>query len=205
MSEESETHAEVVKQMRVDFVIASRDGTVTMGGNALLEFADRAEAAHKREVDALQAQIEDLRKQIALVVVAETATTTKESLGVGNMTKMRKAVELALSLLDLGEDVPSMAVKQEDIDFMKAALAEPARQCDVGSAKDQSDRLHEFCHAQKFCDRCPLQKPAATDLTDCHLLWAQTPYESEAGTEKLPQAKRISGNGAGETKGGEGQ
>ena len=38
--------------------------------------------------------------------------------------KLREAVKLALSLLDLEKGVPYKTVSQEDIDFLKAALAE---------------------------------------------------------------------------------
>ena len=38
--------------------------------------------------------------------------------------KLREAVKLALSLLDLEKGVPYKTVSQKDIDFLKAALAE---------------------------------------------------------------------------------
>ena len=38
--------------------------------------------------------------------------------------KLREAVKLALSILDLKEGVPYKNVSQKDIDFLKAALAE---------------------------------------------------------------------------------
>ena len=49
----------------------------------------------------------------------------------GNAAAMREAVVLALSLLDLKEGVPYKTISQKDIDFMKAALAAPARNCDL--------------------------------------------------------------------------
>ena len=52
---------------------------------------------------------------------------SKES---GDAAKLREAVVLALSLLDLEEGVPSKTVSQKDIDFMKAALAAPPRNCE---------------------------------------------------------------------------
>ena len=38
--------------------------------------------------------------------------------------KLREAVKLALSLLDLEKGVPYKTISQKDIDFLKAALAE---------------------------------------------------------------------------------
>ena len=70
----------------------------------------------------------------------ESSRRDAEAQSVGNVAKLRKAVKLALSLLDLGENVPSKAVKQEDIDFMKAALAEPARNCDFHDTKHEAKR-----------------------------------------------------------------
>lgn len=198
MSAENKTITDIVAEKRHEakYLIESAEASAqcgeTMAGTPYteenLEFArqdakemlaeaDRLEAAMKREVDALHAQIEDLRKQIAGVVVSKNATTTKESLGVGNAAKLRKAVKLALSLLDLGKDVPSKAVKREDIDFMKAALSASPRNCDVGTAEEQGIRLRKFCVSQKWCDRCPLRKSSFTTHTDCKILWAQLPYE----------------------------
>ena len=84
-----------------------------------LELAYRIEAAWKRE----------------RVEVRETASTTilkeRVPVAVGNAAAMREAVVLALSLLDLKDGVPYKTVSQKDIDFMKAALAEPSRNCDL--------------------------------------------------------------------------
>lgn len=49
----------------------------------------------------------------------------------GNMAKMREALKLALSLIDLGEGCSSKAISQADIDTIKAALEEPHRNCDM--------------------------------------------------------------------------
>ena len=96
--------------------------------------------------------------------------------------KLREAVVLALSLLDLKEGVPSKIVSQEDIDFIKAALAEPIRNCEVGTAQEQTARFAEFCKSHIHsdlprCAGCPLEDiPGGTG---CAQAWGQMPYESE--------------------------
>jgi hypothetical protein len=64
-------------------------------------------------------------------------------------------------------------------DMAKSALAEPMKNCEVGSAKDQSLRFYYFCfhhHAcEKGCEGCPLLNCEPC----CELAWAQMPYEKE--------------------------
>lgn len=52
--------------------------------------------------------------------------------------KLREAVVLALSLLDSKEGVPYKTVSQKDLDFMKSALAEPVRNCDLYDSADDA-------------------------------------------------------------------
>ena len=69
------------------------------------------------------------------------------------------------------------AVEMRDVAI--AALAEPLRNCDVGTAEEQTRRMEaEYCHIQKSCyespsgRECPLHKAEV----DCRLIWAQMPY-----------------------------
>lgn len=66
----------------------------------------------------------------------------------------------------------------------RAALAEPPRNCDVGTAEKQSERFDKFCHAnintQRCCGDCPAYH---TTRDDCELVWAQMPYEERKGDE----------------------
>lgn len=130
---------------------------------------------------------------------------------VGNAAKLREAVVLALSLLDLKEGVQCKTVSQKDIDFMKAAIAEPPRQCNVGTAEEQVARYHAFCakmmkQNNHCCGPCPCYKFVNGEVQPCTLLWAQMPCdESEAGIGRNfeddsaeGEEEAISGNGAGE-------
>lgn len=59
----------------------------------------------------------------------------------------------------------------------KAALAEPARNCDVGTAEEQAERFKQFCndHQEPWhgcANYCPVLMSEK-----CALAWAQMPYE----------------------------
>ena len=64
------------------------------------------------------------------------------------------------------------------LDKAKAALAEPIRNCDVGTADEQAERFHSFCKSNKqtgdvySCERCRLNQ-----IEDCELAWSQMQYE----------------------------
>lgn len=127
------------------------------GENAYLtlwrdEIADRIEAAHKRER--------------------------------GDCAKLREALSAALDMIfDLQVRNRSpiansvYAVRRK----IKAALAAPPRNCDIGTAEEQEKRFHDFCRARhlprmedsSYCAyECPLEGG-----TCCELQWAQMPYE----------------------------
>lgn len=63
--------------------------------------------------------------------------------------------------------------------FIQNMLAKfPRRNCDVGTAKEQSERFDKFCHANINTQRCCGDCPAFhTTRDDCELVWAQMPYE----------------------------
>ena len=102
-----------------------------------------------------------------------------------NVKAMREAVQ---SILNLAYEVaaeteePRCKISNDWlIKTCKAALAAPARNCDVGTAEEQFERYEKFCDSHKCADgstvcspRCPLYK-----TLHCALHWAQMPYENE--------------------------
>ena len=72
------------------------------------------------------------------------------------------------------------------VEKVKAALALPRRNCDVGTAEEQAERMRrKFCAKQKRdgiidCSLCPIRHAYRRD---CTLAWAQMPYEAEKGGE----------------------
>lgn len=112
-----------------------------------------------------------------------TSGKRKVTMGASNMKAMREAlveIDELTNLLDIPEDKknpllsPShsfVAVKMRKI--IKKALEEPARNCDVGTPKEQQGRFLKFCDSHTSCPSCPATKVHA----HCELVWAQMPYE----------------------------
>ena len=106
-----------------------------------------------------------------------------------NYEKMREALEdsneLLSELAKMGEwgDAANCQIADN-----KAALAEPLRNCDVGTAEEQAERMDMFCksHGHGFdgrkcyaCENCNL-----ISVDRCELTWAQMPYvENEGGAK----------------------
>lgn len=61
----------------------------------------------------------------------------------------------------------------------------PLRQCDVGTAEEQSERFRAFCQKCKmpqFAESAYCaHECSCRDAADCKFAWAQTPYEAEEG------------------------
>ena len=67
-------------------------------------------------------------------------------------------------------------------------LKEPLRNCEVGTAEEQTKRFREFCSAHKYVssdfsticrgfgkNRCPFS--SARTKSGCEFAWSQMPYE----------------------------
>ena len=69
------------------------------------------------------------------------------------------------------------------LDKAKATLAEPIRNCDVGTAEDQADRFYAFCEGHRFQSgikgMCSSLCPCISCRGMCHCIikWSQMPYE----------------------------
>lgn len=66
----------------------------------------------------------------------------------------------------------------------EAEIGKPLRNCDVGTAEEQTKRFSDFCKAHRHpdlprCAGCPLEN--TTSDTGCSFAWAQMPYEEEEG------------------------
>lgn len=117
--------------------------------------------------------------------------TCKESLRVGNAAKMREVLEWfwsKRSMLDFCHNNLSTKTWEdwdkvycflrEFADKVQAALAEPLRNCDVGTAEEQGMRFKKFCNDHQApwhgCTNCPVLMSEK-----CAIAWSQMPYESE--------------------------
>ncbi|MBO6031971.1 MAG: hypothetical protein J6Q22_11060 [Prevotella sp.] len=66
------------------------------------------------------------------------------------------------------------------IEEADAALNEPLRNCDVGTAEEQTARYKTLCRTQKNCNsKCPVMEWRGTSFANCEIAWAQMPYEEE--------------------------
>jgi hypothetical protein len=61
---------------------------------------------------------------------------------------------------------------------IKAALAEPIRNYEVGTAEEQYYRHDEYCNMKKECKKC-YTDDALFACISCFARWSQMPYESE--------------------------
>lgn len=74
---------------------------------------------------------------------------------------------------------------------LKEALSKPPRNCDIGTAEEQSERFHEFCKRnqspiQGMCSSsCPCKH--RPDMCHCYAAWSQMPYvRSVKSSSKQP-------------------
>ena len=68
--------------------------------------------------------------------------------------------------------------RAEVMNIIDTALADPVKNCEVGTAMEQGERFAEYCHQHKHpeseCLLCPLFGQTGGY---CELAWAQLPYE----------------------------
>lgn len=100
-------------------------------------------------------------------------------------SKLREALNQLLGLIDneilvFNDSIEPSEISQAQyhIDKAKAALAEPIRNCDVGTAEEQIKRHRAYCKDPKMmCGRS-----SSLVCRKCLAEWAQMPYEE--GGEK---------------------
>ena len=140
MSEMQDAIADVVAKMRR---FADRHW-MHPSCQVVREFADMLDSALKRDRE---------------VVVSKNATTTNESLVVGNAAKMHEAVKYAkLVLCSWKRDAPYRAWDEYDDAIAKCneALAAPQRNCDkYPTPMGLRMAFLHFCKKQNLCTACP--------------------------------------------------
>lgn len=154
-------------RMRSD---ASNDECTPDGimGQTLNSYADEIDSLAK---DAIEIDEGQCGNPSALREAAEkTRATLEEALKILNEISDGEAGKLNARIEDVADAI--CEVTQQTI---PAALAEPARNCDVGTPRQQADRMRHFClHDQGGCGVCSRRK----DMTfrECVMDWAQMPY-----------------------------
>ena len=101
----------------------------------------------------------------------------------GNGAKMREALaeirDAAHVWISIG-GISARRTIEMIFDVAKAALAAPARNCDVGTAEEQVERHREWCSRATNYSHC------CSDCRNCFARWAQMPYEE--GGEQCQEA-----------------
>ena len=203
MSNKQETIADIVAALRAVAYIQTAESP-----RDVLEFANRIEAAAKREREA-GAEAAQVCGEIGEMVGREA--TREKSSRVGNAAKMRKALEEIVDMatcyfpdftIPKDDDKFRGAIIDEAIDYTslrddfinaviiaRAALSATPRNCDIGTAEEQQDRFREFCRRHFDARECGLGRSVAKcpayqggKNPDCSLWWAQMPYE-EGGSK----------------------
>lgn len=171
---------------------------------SLEDEANRLEAAQKREVDnihramvilagiempdadyppRLWTALEDAYNALSDALGTDGCTTSDEEEAKatgrhfviqprGDCAKLREALRKINSLCGIGVvEISSFEIGS----ICDAALAAPPRNCDVGTAEEQLERMDAAYCSKRLCakGKCPLFKPGL----DCSLIWAQMPYE----------------------------
>lgn len=93
----------------------------------------------------------------------------------GNVAKLREALGEARELLlpQCHYDIPYSKNCVAAVEKIDSVLAEPLRNCEVGTAEEQAIRFEAYCDSHTNCAHCPLKGQ------QCVLAWSQMPYESE--------------------------
>lgn len=200
MASENETIAGIVAVMRHDAELCHDIWLNDPNNNSqsdsiceiLNDYARHIEAAWKREREELERYVASKMLDGATIVDNRgNAAAMREALvkcsGIALQWQADEADGVAGTT-----DKPSARSAAEavmDMEFeINAALAEPPRNCDVGTAEEQGKRHNAFCRKHFTpdrlggnCRKCPLKDRRGWS---CQLAWAQMPYEAEEGGAK---------------------
>lgn len=100
-----------------------------------------------------------------------------------NMKAMREALEQIAKLMDrilvrteLDDEIHRIALEAQNM--ADGVLSLSPRNCDVGTAEEQSRRFCAFCRPRlEPCDGCPCLEGSRHGR--CEFIWAQMPYKGE--------------------------
>ena len=166
-----ETIADIVAALRAVAYIQTAESP-----SDVLEFANRIEAAAKREREA-GAEAAQVCGEIGEMIGREA--TREKSSRVGNAAKMREALSDACYAMFnfLKTQNGGYGEMAKALDKAKAALAVPPRNCDVGTDEEQSRRYEELCDRHTCGSRCSASGCPMYEHDCSPFAWGQMPYE----------------------------
>lgn len=66
-----------------------------------------------------------------------------------------------------------------DIREAEDALAEPLRNCDIGTVDEQITRFYDYCYKKCNGSNCGCREYVGDVIDKCAIKWAQMPYENK--------------------------
>ena len=198
MAEPQETIADIIAEMR-DLGKLDEKSTDkiprTLMGLGLRTYADRLDAARKREIDVLKQRCAELNAEVAAKdevikrlndAISEEQrrkmATTENPSAVGDCAKLRKAAlrqkELLQTIYSRGSvDRRELCVGMGLID---AALAAPPRNCDIYLTEEAVDAATVTVRGCEACSRIDMEAPCVF----CMVRWLLAPAQEKDGGAK---------------------
>jgi hypothetical protein len=100
-------------------------------------------------------------------------------------SKAREVLENVRSLIyegietEVDDDIEHPFHLELAIEKIDEALAEPLRNCEVGTAEEQYTRFNRLCTRFADCKNCPIWRGGLVSRSRCLAYWAHMPYEEE--------------------------
>lgn len=114
---------------------------------------------------------------------------SRRSVEYGDAAKLREAVEICLHTFQT-TDWTTLGTSGRVVDLIqrcKSALAEPPRQCEVGTAEEQEERFVDFCSSHYrgpvngMIESAPCNCPCWRNGRCNNFVWANMPYVEKEG------------------------
>lgn len=198
--------AAVEREKYRDTIYAGRDGEMTLDECIVRCDNNSGDDPRGRDIAQIGSWLRELR---ALRTAPGNAAATRAALSDANLARARGNIDDAVS--DCNAALSRKTCEEKDIyirnaksaasaawdnldAFIRAALAAPPRNCDVGTAKEQAVRKAKYCHRYSplptdNCDNCPLRgynlaSPERAIGYSCDLAWGQLPYTPAEGDKE---------------------
>ena len=176
MSDEKETIEDIVADIRAQNKgLPEDDYALSPLVCDLLRFADRIEAAAKQ----IEADRDNWRRQALDEDARANAATIKDFSTVGNAAAIREALKAIVGVIDNYDSKNPLwwnsgAKGVKPLKDARSAIADPPRNCDIGTALEQHERHNKWCDDHKTMKYCCWR-----GCRKCIAEWAQLPYEEE--------------------------
>lgn len=174
---EQETIADIIAKMH-RFAEQHEYDHPDMNTNAqgIQDYADRLEAAWKREKSAIEADA----LAVGGMVEASRATAEKPS-AVGDRAKMREALLRCDAITQLPEVRNEQSIKDMR-NIIKRALAAPQRNCDRFATPEDARKEHrKICEEYGACNKACGYKSGHSGIYQCFEAWLFAPATEKEG------------------------